>query len=70
MAHVVTGNWYACGSSLRATFYAKVRRVPDELLQRLVVILYKEETLGLFDNIAKVLQDCLAFGREVFIGVG
>lgn len=68
--NAVTGYRYAWSRGLWATFYAELGRVPDELLQRLIVILCKEKTLGLFNDITEVLQDRLAFGGEVFIGVG
>lgn len=69
-ASAVAGYRYSRGSGLRTTFSAKLGRIPDKLLQGLVIVLGEEETLGFIDDIAEVLKDCLAFVGEVPVGVG
>jgi len=57
------------GSSGGHTLLSELGSVPDELLQRFIVVLQKQQPLGLLDNVTEIFQDGLAFGRELGVGV-
>ena len=39
--------------------------LPNEVLQQVALVLYQQQQFGLFDNVAHVSHQCLAFSRKL-----